>query len=389
MYKISELAKRVGLSRTALLYYEKQQLITGKRQSNGYRVYLERDVQRVRLIQKLLAGGLTIKECKACLDSKIDPQLLRQRLSVLDEEIKQKQQARDLLSAMLGDAPQHAWHEELNAIAPDAHLNWLIQQGFNEKEALRLKWLSKDMNEHEKYMADFMKVFSPLVRWAPGSEEDTLKALSFVPFSPQLIADIGCGKGYATQLLVAHTKANIIAVDNEQSALDALTDSFTQQGLSHRLQTECASMTELSFNKQNIDLIWSEGSAYIMGVQNALKQWSAILNSDGVLVFSDMVWHTAKPSAQPQDFWTKEYPDMQSVESRLAQISTLGYKVLAHFPQSAQAWQNYYGPLHERVIELKDTMVDSTALQDIQKEVDICTEYANEFGYHMFILQKI
>ncbi|WP_269202111.1 MerR family DNA-binding transcriptional regulator [Pseudoalteromonas luteoviolacea] len=31
MYKISELAKQVGISRTALLYYEKQQLISGQR----------------------------------------------------------------------------------------------------------------------------------------------------------------------------------------------------------------------------------------------------------------------------------------------------------------------------------------------------------------------
>ena len=39
MYRISELALLVGLSRTALLYYEKLNLINGKRQENGYRVY--------------------------------------------------------------------------------------------------------------------------------------------------------------------------------------------------------------------------------------------------------------------------------------------------------------------------------------------------------------
>ncbi|WP_409424698.1 MerR family transcriptional regulator [Pseudoalteromonas sp. RW-H-Ap-1] len=53
VYRISELAKLVGLSRTALLYYEKLSLISAKRLENGYRVYSERDVQQVRLIQQL------------------------------------------------------------------------------------------------------------------------------------------------------------------------------------------------------------------------------------------------------------------------------------------------------------------------------------------------
>ncbi|WP_199671134.1 MerR family DNA-binding transcriptional regulator [Salinibius halmophilus] len=35
MLKISDLAKRVGLSRTALLYYEKQGLLPGKLLENG------------------------------------------------------------------------------------------------------------------------------------------------------------------------------------------------------------------------------------------------------------------------------------------------------------------------------------------------------------------
>ena len=49
VYRISELASLVGLSRTALLYYEKLNLISGKRLENGYRAYSERDLQQVRL----------------------------------------------------------------------------------------------------------------------------------------------------------------------------------------------------------------------------------------------------------------------------------------------------------------------------------------------------
>lgn len=121
MYRISELAEQVGLSRATLLYYEKLGLIEGKRQSNGYRRYSEQDAQRLRLIQQLHAGGLTLNECKACLNAKIDRQILLNRLSQLDSEIAEKQNSRRLLSALLGEKSQKEWHETIDKVAPDAH----------------------------------------------------------------------------------------------------------------------------------------------------------------------------------------------------------------------------------------------------------------------------
>ena len=127
MYRISELAELVGLSRSTLLYYGKLGLIEAQRQSNGYRLYSEKDLQRVRLLQQLQAGGLTLKECQACLDAKIERSLLENRLKQLDEELLQKQRSRDLLAAMLGESGLEEWHESMDKLAPDAHLDWLIK----------------------------------------------------------------------------------------------------------------------------------------------------------------------------------------------------------------------------------------------------------------------
>ncbi len=227
MYRISELAELVGLSRSTLLYYGKLGLIEAQRQSNGYRLYSEKDLQRVRLLQQLQAGGLTLKECQACLDAKIERSLLENRLKQLDEELLQKQRSRDLLAAMLGESGLEEWHESMDKLAPDAHLDWLIKQGFDEKQALRLKWLSKDMNEHEQYMADFGAIFEGLERLGPGTNEDTLTALSHVPEAPKRVLEIGCGKGIATSVLTNAMKKHqaevqVTAVDNDQPCLDIL-----------------------------------------------------------------------------------------------------------------------------------------------------------------------
>ena len=198
---------------------------------------------------------------------------------------------------MLGEGGLEEWHESMDKLAPDAHLDWLIKQGFDEKQALRLKWLSKDMNEHDQYMADFGAIFEGLERLGPGTAEDTLAALAQVPISPKRVLEIGCGKGIATNVLAKaikkyQTDVHIIAVDNDQPSLDILTQQAQASGSESNVQTVCASMIDLPFEAKSFDLIWSEGSAYIMGVQKALKQWRKLLTDDGILVVNDLVWDT-------------------------------------------------------------------------------------------------
>ncbi|WP_087026333.1 MerR family transcriptional regulator [Thaumasiovibrio subtropicus] len=387
-YRISELAEQVGLSRTALLYYEKQGLIKGRRRDNGYREYNDNDIQRVRLIQQLQAGGLSLKECKACLTAKIDRRLLQQRLHLLDEEIAQKQQSRQFLAGLLGEHDLKAWHTETDKLAPQAHLEWLKHQGFNEKEALRLKWLSKDMNEHDQYMADFMHVFNGLDRWGPGTDEDTLHALRALPCPPIKLLEIGCGNGTSTKLIAAESNVAITAVDNEQGALDRLQAALVGQPFANQITPVCASMTDLPFEDGTFDTLWAESCAYIMGFNQALTSWRRLLNEGGFMVISDLIWRTDTPAQEAIEFWKGEYPDITTVATRQSQIAAAGYELVSDHPLSDAAWQAYYEPLAERVDALRDSLTNSAALADIEREIAIYRHYLSDFGYHFFIVQK-
>lgn len=386
MYRISELAQMLGLSRTTLLYYEKLGLICGQRLSNGYRTYSDMDLQRLRLIQQLHSGGLTLKECKACLEAKVERAVLLERLEHLDQEIAQKQQSRDLLAALLGETSLNQWHETLDKLAPDAHIDWLIKQGFSETDAQRLRWLSKDMNTHESYMADFYRIFDPLEPRGPGSESDTLAALRKVPMKPSQILEVGCGQGIATRLLAQQCDAQITAIDNDEEAIKALQAS--NQEHAEQIRFECASMTDLPYAERSFDLIWSEGSAYIMGVENAFKQWRPLLNQGGVLVLSDLVWSTDDANETAKAFWGSEYPDMTTVETRIKQAKAAGYQVVDTFPISDAAWEAYYQPLSQQVAALKDELTNSQAIKDIERELSAYRQRDDQFDYQMFILMK-
>ncbi|MDT0485331.1 MerR family transcriptional regulator [Streptomyces doebereineriae] len=110
--RIGELATATGTTARALRHYEQAGLISSERASNGYRVYDERTVVRVRNIRHLLAAGLTLDDVRVflpCLDGDVaaaptSDQGLRvalERLAVLNQRIAAQTQARDRLEAAL------------------------------------------------------------------------------------------------------------------------------------------------------------------------------------------------------------------------------------------------------------------------------------------------
>jgi DNA-binding transcriptional MerR regulator/ubiquinone/menaquinone biosynthesis C-methylase UbiE len=378
----------VGLSRATLLYYEKLGLLKGKRQANGYRVYTDADRQRLRLMQQLQAGGLSLQECQACLDGKLDHDMLGMRLDTLEREITEKTRSRDLLSALLGRGSLKDWHEELERVAPDLHRAWLMTQGFSSEEAARVAWLSKDMNVHDEYMALFMEVFAGLDWWGPGTEEATRRALAMVLFSPETILEIGCGPGMATMTLAEATTARILATDTAEGALDRLRDRVAAKGMGDRVEVGNMDMAQLPMPDDPWDVIWAEGSAYIIGVERALRDWRPLLRPGGVLVFSEMVWRTDAPSEDLRAYWASEYPAMTRVPIRLKQAERAGYRVLGHFDMGREAMDTYYRPLEARVTQMEARLAGSRVLDDLRAELATYHACDGIVSFEMFVLQK-
>jgi DNA-binding transcriptional MerR regulator len=111
--RIGELARRTGVSRRSLRYYEQHGLLHAHRGTNGWREYDEDAVRRVRAIAELLASGLTldgVKPLERCLDQNdvlecANPEraaaIYQSRLAILDERLAALHQHRDRLAAHL------------------------------------------------------------------------------------------------------------------------------------------------------------------------------------------------------------------------------------------------------------------------------------------------
>lgn len=68
---VGRVGKRFGLSRSALLYYDRIGLLSPSRRSAaGYRVYAEPDVNRLAAICRYRAIGLSLEQIRDLLDGR-------------------------------------------------------------------------------------------------------------------------------------------------------------------------------------------------------------------------------------------------------------------------------------------------------------------------------
>lgn len=265
-----------------------------------------------------------------------------------------------------------------------------MKNGFSEQEALDIKWLSKDMHKNKDYMNDFKKIFNPLDRWGPGSKNDTLKALSYLPKNISKILELGCGKGLSTFILAQNTDAEIIAIDNDKLAIDYLIEKVVNSNINEQIKPTVASMMNLPFKKSRFDVIWAEGSLYIMGIKKALNYFNSFLIKSGYIVFSDLVWVVDNPTKKNKDFWEIEYPDMKNIPSIKEIINETGFELITDFNLGNESWNNYINPLKDNITRLKEKLKNSDAIKQIEYELNIYNEFLNkEMEYHFFVAVKI
>lgn len=248
------------------------------------------------------------------------------------------------------------------------------------------------MNQQENI---FFQIHQGIPREGPGDSESTKKAflkLVDLPSHPQIL-DIGCGPGFQTLDLAKLTNGTIIAIDNHSIYIDELKQKIQQPGLSAKIEVMAADMFNLDFPDEIFDVIWSEGSIYIIGFANGLKQWKKLLKPKGYIVASEITW--LKPNAPQElaDFWNTGYPAMQDIVGNCQILQDNEYKIIDYFviPESGW-WDHYYQPLEEKLQLFQQNYPDDLAVLEVinvvQQEINFYRQYSEYYGYVFYIGQK-
>jgi DNA-binding transcriptional MerR regulator len=107
--RIGDLSAATGASARSLRYYEEQGLLASSRSTGGQRHYPADAVERVRLIQSLLAAGLnsaTIYDVLPCITEEAirTPSLaarLREELARVEAQLKALDETRGILAGLV------------------------------------------------------------------------------------------------------------------------------------------------------------------------------------------------------------------------------------------------------------------------------------------------
>lgn len=243
-------------------------------------------------------------------------------------------------------------------------------------------------------MEIFFEIHSGLPREGPGSFESTRKALSLLEDLPAVphILDVGCGPGMQTLDLARLTDGTIVAVDNHQPFLDQLDKRAAKQGFANRIETLSGDMNALGFESQTFDLIWAEGSIYIMGFENGLRKWRSLAKPGGYLAVTEVSWLRPEVPAPVREFWDEAYPAIQGIGDNLEVIRRADYEVVGHFTiHESDWWTDYYHPIEGKLTALREKYRSNAkamaVLEEEQKEIDLFKSYSAYYGYVFYLMQ--
>ena len=157
------------------------------------------------------------------------------------------------------------------------------------------------------------------------------------------ILDIGCGTGVQTIELAKISNGKITAIDIDKESLQILKKKVREYGLSDRVSVIELSMFELDRLCETFDIIWAEGSIFVVGFENGIRDWKQLLAANGFLVIHD------------QD---------NDVSKKLRLISKYGYRKIGQFEISHDEWwKRYYEPLEELLEHGELDVLDVNALR--------------------------
>ncbi len=172
-FTVGALAKASGLSRSALLYYDRLGLLKpGRRSRARYRLYSAADADRLEQICLYRQMGIPLRDMRKLLaqsGASASAGILKKRLRVLGREIENlRRQQRTIVqllkqklllegvemiskdrwvaimrAAGLKDQDMHNWHIQFEKMEPEAHQEFLESLGIKADEIAKIREWSR------------------------------------------------------------------------------------------------------------------------------------------------------------------------------------------------------------------------------------------------------
>ncbi len=241
----------------------------------------------------------------------------------------------------------------------------------------------------------FFDVFENLPRQGPGNRACAARALGLCSELREFpaILDLGCGSGAQTLQLAELTSGSIVAIDSHAPSIQRLQAAIAERGLSSRIRAIVGDMAHPQLPPGSLDLIWSEGALYNLGLRTALGVCHDLLRPGGYLAFSDAVWRKENPPPAVKSCFDLDYPTMGWLADDVAALHGCGFDLVGHFTLPDEAWwDDFYTPMEARIAALRSTHAnDAEALAILDRlagEPEMHRRYSGFYAYEFFVARR-
>ena len=202
----------------------------------------------------------------------------------------------------------------------------------------------------------------------------TRKAFESIPgLDNPSILDIGCGTGVPTIALAKMSGGSIIGIDIDEISLELLRGKIRGKGLNNQVSVIKGSILTMDFPDESFDIVWAEGSIFVIGFEKSLEKWRRLIKPGGFLVFHD---------------------ENKERTKKIGLIKTYGYSLIAQFELTDNVWLNeFYIPLEKLIQKFKhehpnDIQLNSELEKD-KAEIEKCKSNHTAVSSFFVIMQKI
>lgn len=235
-------------------------------------------------------------------------------------------------------------------------------------------------------------LFGGMSQLGPGEDEYTLAVLRGLPLRPYgTVVDAGSGTGRQTIALARELGTVVHAVDSHGPFLEDLRRRAHEAGVGHLVETHQMDMADIPSAFSNIDLLWSEGAAYSIGFENALRTWAPAMKAGGFIVASELTLLADDPPERVKEFLARAYPAIQTVEKNLVAGEGAGLRAVGTYTIPREAWtEGYYDVLGPRAESLKnhpDATVREMAAETLE-EIEVFESSEGSYGYVFYVFER-
>jgi len=235
-----------------------------------------------------------------------------------------------------------------------------------------------------------------LERQGPGSAEMTIKALSYLDNLDKIskVVDFGCGTGGQTMVLAQKIMGNITGIDLFPDFISVFNDNAKKLNFHERVHGVIGSMDDLSFRKEEFDLIWSEGAIDNIGFEKGLYYWNGFLKKNGYIAVTCPSWLTNERHTEVEKFWADAGSRLDTIKYNISIMQKTGYKFIEKFTLPEKCWtENYFIPRETADKALLEKYVGNKTVNNFiennKYEVELYSKYSQYYGYVFYIGKKI